>query len=161
MNPHHKQVLASWPAWLTVVLLCVTSGCSTFNRAWREAGQHPVRAKSIEGRWEGRWLSEVNGHNGKLRCLISRQPDGDYSARFRATYLKVLRFSYTVTLRVEPGEGEWRFHGEANLGKMAGGNYRYAGRATQTEFHSTFDSQYDRGTFEMRRIGEAAQAGRP
>jgi len=29
--------------------------------------------------------------------------------------------------------------------------YRYVGNATVTNFHSTYDSKYDRGIFEIRR----------
>ena len=152
MNLNRQQLLAAWPVCLIGTLLCLSCGCSTFNRAWHEAGCQPASTNSIEGRWEGRWISEVNGHNGKLRCLLSRYPNGDYAARFRATYLKVLRFSYTVTLKVDQRDDGWNFHGEENLGKLAGGIYRYSGQATQTNFHSTYDSKYDRGTFEMHRV---------
>lgn len=126
-------------------------GCSTFNRDWRAAAQQPAPANSIEGRWEGRWLSDVNGHNGNLRCLMTRESDTRYQARYRATYRKLLRFSYTVPLTVAAGDGVWQFSGEENLGKLAGGIYRYEGRATTTNFHSTYTSKYDHGTFEMHR----------
>ena len=161
MNLHRKQLNPSLPIWLTGALLCVTCGCSTFNRAWREAGRQPAQTNSIEGRWEGRWLSEANGHSGKLRCLMSRQPDGDYAARFRASYMKVLRFGYTVTLNVEFRDGVWHFHGEEDLGKMAGGVFHYAGRATQTNFPATFRSGSDHGTFEMDRPTGNASPVRP
>ncbi len=151
MNPHRQRLSAAWPALLVGALLCLVCGCSTFNRAWREAGSQPDPANSIEGRWEGRWLSGVNGHNGRLLCLMSRKPDGDYAARFRATYWGILRFSYTVTLKVERLDDGWHFRGEENLGRLAGGVYHYSGRATATELHSTYSSKYDRGTFEMRR----------
>lgn len=161
MNSHRKQVLASWPVWLLGVLLCLTGGCSSFNRAWREVGRQPTQTDSIEGRWEGRWLSEVNGHQGRLRCLMTRQTDGDYAARFRASYMKVLRFGYAVTLNVELRDGVWHFHGEEDLGKLAGGVYRYAGRATRTDFHSSYNSKHDHGTFEMRRVASVESAEPP
>lgn len=135
----------------TLVLALFVCGCSSFNREWRTAGQQPVTPDSLEGRWEGRWLSEANGHNGNLRCLISRQTNDTYAARFRASYLWVLRFSYTVPLTVEPQEGGWRFQGEADLGAAAGGVYHYAGNATRTNFHSTYRSPADHGVFEMNR----------
>jgi hypothetical protein len=138
---------------LAIALLAlITSGCSSFNREWRQAQKAPVRLDSLEGRWEGRWLSDANGHNGNLRCLITRTNGTEYAARFRATYLWVLRFSYTVSLQVEAHDGGWRFRGEEDLGKAAGGLYRYAGTATATNFHSTYDSKYDHGVFEMNRV---------
>lgn len=130
------------------VLLC---GCSSFNRAWRQAGKQPAAADSIEGRWEGRWLSDVNGHTGHLRCLLTRNADTHYTARFRATYWKIFRYSYEVNLWFEPREDGWRFRGEEDLGWLAGGVYNYEGQATSTHFHSTYRSKHDHGTFEMRR----------
>lgn len=105
----------------------------------------------MEGRWEGKWLSDVNGHTGKLRGLLSRETEDRYVARFRATYGKIFRFSYTVPLTVQPHYGGWEFDGEVDLGKMAGGAYYYEGRASPTNFLSTYRSTYDHGTFEMQR----------
>src|SRR5262245_49499068 len=105
----------------------------------------------MEGRWQGHWLSDVNGHNGALLCIVTRQENGDYAARFRATYLKVLKFGYTVPLKVERTNDVWHFSGEENLGSMAGGVYEYDGTATPTNFHSTYRSKYDHGIFDMTR----------
>jgi len=109
---------------------------------------------SIEGRWKGHWLSAKNGHNGNLRCLIASDTDGAYSARFRATYAKILRFSYTIPLNVTRSDEVWHFRSEADLGKMAGGVYQYEGTATATHFHSTYSSKYDHGDFEMSRVAK-------
>lgn len=136
----------------TLALALLVCGCSSFNREWRQAGRKPVALDSLEGRWEGRWLSGANGHNGGLRCLISRQTNDTYAAQFRASYMWVLRFSYTVPLTVESQEGGWRFQGEADLGAAAGGVYHYAGTATRTNFHSTYRSPADHGIFEMNRL---------
>jgi hypothetical protein len=138
---------AGW-AGMLLLLLC---GCSSFNREWGKAGPSPAQPDSIEGRWEGRWLSDANGHNGKLRCLLSRKPDGDYDARFRATYLKILHFSYTVPLKVQQRDDVWHFQGREDLGWLAGGVYQYDGTATATNFYSTYRSRYDHGDFEMSR----------
>ena len=134
-----------------LALTLLVSGCASFEPDWKQAGRTPAPPDAITGRWEGFWLSDVNAHTGKLRCLITHQTNDLYAARFRATYLKVLRFSYTVPLRVESRDGGWSFRGEEDLGVAAGGIYRYVGTASATNFHSTYDSKYDRGTFEMRR----------
>lgn len=130
------------------MLVC---GCSSFNRAWKQAGQQPTPTDSITGRWEGHWLSDANAHTGKLRCIVTHQTNDLYAARFRATYLKILRFSYTVPLSVITSNGVSQFRGEEDLGAAAGGVYRYIGSATPTNLHSTYDSKYDRGIFEMHR----------
>jgi hypothetical protein len=133
---------------LPLLLMC---GCSTFNRDWEKAARQSVPPDSIEGRWEGKWLSEVNGHSGNLRCLVSREGDDRCAARFRAAYARVLHFSYTVKLEIQPHFGGWEFNGEEDLGKLAGGVYTYEGRASATNLFSTYRSKYDHGTFEMRR----------
>jgi hypothetical protein len=135
-------------ALLLAMCLC---GCSTFNRDWRRASVRAASENSVEGRWEGRWISEANGHQGKLRCLMIRQSDTRYHARFRATYGGAFHFTYLVPLEMEPHDGGWEFNGEANLGKLAGGVYYYEGRATGTNLISTYRSKYDHGRFELER----------
>lgn len=151
-NPEVASEASRWPATLTglsvALLVC---GCSTFNRDWRAAANQPVATNSMEGRWEGQWLSHVNGHTGNLRCLLSHESDTRLLARFRASYWKIFRFSYSVPLQVRGGDGGWEFSGEENLGKLAGGVYRYEGRVTPTNFHSTYTSKHDHGVFEMSR----------
>jgi len=133
------------------VLLLALCGCSTFSRDWKKAAHPPAPSDSMEGRWEGKWLSDVNGHTGKLRGLLSRENDSRYVARFRATYGTIFHFGYTVPLMVQPHYGGWEFDGEADLGKMAGGVYYYEGRASPTNFFSTYRSTDDHGAFEMHR----------
>jgi hypothetical protein len=82
---------------------------------------------------------------------MSRESDEVYRARFRATYVGILHFSYAVPLTMRKHDGGWEFNGEANLGRLAGGNYYYEGRAAVTNLHSTYRSKYDHGTFELQR----------
>lgn len=138
-----------WCSCLALALL--VCGCASFNREWRNAGKQPAPPTAITGRWEGQWLSDVNAHTGKLRCIVTHQTNALYAARFRASYLEILRFSYTVPLTVSATNNVWQFQGEVDLGAMAGGVYHYTGSATPTNFHSTYDSKYDRGVFELRR----------
>lgn len=146
-----RQIFSATRWGCVLALMLLACGCSSFNREWCKAGRNPAPADAIAGRWEGYWLSDVNAHTGKLRCIITQQTNDIYAARFRATYLKILRFSYTVPLRVAASNQVWQFRGEEDLGVMAGGAYRYEGSATITNFHSTYDSKYDRGVFEMHR----------
>jgi hypothetical protein len=139
-------------AWTVALLaLLLACGCSTFQRDWRQAGRQPSLSDSLAGRWEGVWRSEVNDHDGKLRCLITFDDDTRCAARFRATYARVLRFSYTVRLEVRLEAGVWVFHGEEDLGRLAGGVFRYEGWASPTNFFATYNSEHDHGIFEMRR----------
>lgn len=142
--------LLNFAAILALLLLC---GCSRFNRAWNQAGRNPTPPDSIEGRWEGRWLSDHNGHTGKLRCVLTRTSDSTntYTAHFRATYWKIFRYSYKAEFPFESQHGVWHFTGSENLGWLAGGVYDYEGLVSSTNFHSTYRSKYDHGTFEMSR----------
>jgi len=132
-------------------LVCL-AGCSGFHREWRAAARQPAPLADLTGRWEGRWLSEVNGHEGRLRCLISRQSDGACQAYFHAQYAQILSFGYRVKLQVATNQaGTYQLAGEADLGRLAGGLYRYEGNATATNFFSTYRSEKDHGTFHMVR----------
>ena len=129
-----------------------TTGCSTFNSDWKRESATRAPAHDIEGRWEGSWLSDRNGHHGRLRCLVNRLDDGSYRARFKATYWKIFRFGYSVNLLVTREEtGPFKFQGESDLGWWGGGVYHYDGRATPGDFDSTYRSKYDHGTFRMAR----------
>src|SRR5688572_21673480 len=136
---------------VAVAVLPMLAGCSSFNREWKEAVRQPLPGDDILGPWEGRWISDVNGHNDRLRCVISPGATNAYNANFRAHYRRVFRFSYTVPLQVRKTDTNFTFSGEADLGKLAGGVYTYDGTATQTNFFSTYKSQYDHGRFELAR----------
>jgi len=141
-----KQFIRS----VALAALVVLSGCSTFNRDWKAAAANPNPANSIEGRWEGRWLSDHNGHNGRLRALIRRLDNGQYETRFHAKYGGILSFGMQVNLDVKPAGGLWQFSGQADLGKPYG-VYRYEGKASGTNFFSTYKASFDHGTFQMTR----------
>lgn len=106
----------------------------------------------LEGRWAGQWVSDVNGHKGRLRCLVTPLEATRYRARFHAKYARVLSFSYTAELTLKQGPEQWNFEGSADLGKLAGGVYHYQGHVTETNFFSTYRSKYDRGTFRMTSV---------
>ena len=109
----------------------------------------------MEGPWAGEWSSDVNGHHGRLRCLISETTNELWQARFHATYKMLwiipLTFGYTVDLSVTKEQDRFVFHGEEDLGSFAGGLYHYEGEATGENFFSTYRCDYDHGTFRMTR----------
>lgn len=141
----------------TAFVLC---GCSTFNYEWRQAAKKPVPTNDITGPWEGRWISQANGHHDALRALITAVDTNHYDVKFHAAYKKwiTVHFGYTVRMETKPShDGVVAFHGSENLGKLAGGVYTYDGHADPTNFFSTYKSKYDRGTFEMQRPGMPAR----
>ncbi|MDB6125170.1 MAG: hypothetical protein JWQ71_4163 [Pedosphaera sp.] len=132
-------------------LLFLATGCHTFNHQWKQAARQPAPPDDLSGRWQGTWKSEPSGHTDQLRCLITRQSDGLYQARFKAKYHTVLTFGYTIPLQVQSGKGEYKFNGKADLGWLAGGLYHYEGHANPTNYFSTYTSKYDHGIFQMTR----------
>jgi hypothetical protein len=142
---------------LTLALLC--AGCSRFEKDWRTAAAlNSTSTTSLAGRWQGTWKSDVNGHTDELRCLIQPAGEGQFTARYHARYRRGLfrfTFQYTVPLVAKATDSGWTFSGQADLGWLAGGMYRYAGTVSSNRFHSTYDSRYDRGTFEMQRAPRA------
>jgi len=138
---------------MMLLALFLAGGCTTFDHDWKKAGgQAPT--DDLQGRWQGVWASEADGHTDKLRCVVTKNEDGTYRARFHAKYRKVLSFGYTVPLKVEQAAGAYKFRGEADLGWLAGGEYYYEGHADRTNFFSTYKCKYDHGTFQMSRPGE-------
>lgn len=139
-----------WRLLLSALLLSFVTGCS-FNRDWRRAAQSPPPADDIEGAWIGHWRSDVNGHNGQLRCIMTPHAPNAYMARYRARFWKIFAAGYAVPLSVTNINGEFRFSGTANLGALGGGIYIYEGSATPTAFQSTYRSKRDHGTFVLHR----------
>jgi hypothetical protein len=145
---------------LLLCLLAVT-GCSTFNYEWRQAANEPAATNDITGRWQGRWISKASGHRDQLRALILKADSNHYDVKFHAAYKSetfkfiTVHFGYTVRMEGMAGtNGVVAFRGSENLGPLAGGVYTYEGNANSTNFFSTYDSKYDRGTFEMKRPAE-------
>lgn len=141
---------------MVAVLLAGCTGCSRFEKDWRAAAAlNSTGTTSLAGRWQGTWKSEVNGHTDELRCLITPTDAGGFNARYHARYRRGLfrfTFQYTVPLVATRTAEGWDFSGGANLGWLAGGLYRYEGTVRSNRFHSTYDSRYDRGAFDMQRI---------
>lgn len=143
-------IVSLFRAFIVSIFLLGASGCRTYNQQWEDAGKAPTSG-GFAGRWEGTWHSDQNGHSGKLRCITLQRNQSDYDAKFRATYQKVLRFSYTAPLQTRREGSRWFFAGQANLGWWAGGLYRYEGHANAQSFFSTYSNRYDHGTFVLEK----------
>ena len=134
-----------------VASMALMVGCSSFNRDWDALADASDSTDDIVGRWDGTWTSEQTGHSGRLRCIVTRIDEQHYDARFHAVYGAIFTFGYDVPLEVKPDEGGVSFRGSADLGFMAGGEYRYRGEATPTDFKATYHAESDHGTFAMKR----------
>lgn len=149
----------AWIFFGFIPLVLILTGCSSFNREWREAATQPAKVNGITGRWEGRWHSDANGHNDQIRALITAVDTNHFDVKFHAAYKNwqtmyaTVHFGYTVRMEAASEGSGVKFHGSEDLGFLAGGVYTYEGRADGTNFFSTYKSKYDWGTFEMRRPG--------
>ena len=133
-----------------ILALCLT-GCSSFNREYKAALTQSIPTNNISGPWEGRWLSDKNGHTGKLRAVLRKSSEEEYDAHFHATFWKIFRSSYRVPLKFKEENRRTIISGEQDLGWLSGGVYTYEGEATPARFFSTYKMKYDHGTFEMKR----------
>jgi hypothetical protein len=130
---------------LTTMLL---SSCGTgFQKEWEQAS---ASSKSIEGRWEGSWLSGANGHTGKLRCVVGPEQTGDTREfHYFATWGKVFRGSFNAVHEVTEKSGVTAFKAKHDIGTR--GTFHAEGTITPNEFHATYRAAGDHGTFVMKR----------
>jgi len=131
----------------SLAFLC---GCSSFNREWASAPS-PDGGIDIQGRWEGRWTSDKDGHTGSLKCVITETSDQRYRAHFAAVYWKVFHFAYVAELTGTLEGNAVHLTGEEDLGGLAGGVYSYDGLADSTRFNCNYTSKYDHGKFTLSR----------
>ena len=138
-------------AFAGLLLAMALSGCSTFHREWKQAGNQRPPIDDITGRWRGVWKSEATGHQGALRCVVSKESPEKYRFLYRATWKTILHGTYAVHQDVQREGHVFKMRGGADLGKLYGGRYEYEGQATHTNFFSTYRAQGDHGTFQMTR----------
>lgn len=130
-------------------------GCSSFERDWKMAKNQSV--DGIEGRWVGRWHSDYNQHNGVLRCLISKKSGNLHETRFHAKYklgLLTISYPYDTDMSITQKGASYAFKGEADLGWLAGGIYRYDGNGTSASIEMNYRASKDFGTFKLQRAKE-------
>lgn len=142
---------------LSLLVLSVLSSCgSEFRSAWKKA---PV-TQGAEGKWEGTWLSEVNGHHGKLRCVVGEPTCGHGASKtgvvpffYHATWKGFLSGSYKAEHQVrQQKDGSYVFKGEHKMPDWAGGLYHYHGTIKGDDFNASYKSSADKGTFTMKRV---------
>ena len=141
---------------LALFIAIIAVGCSSFDRDWgKAAGQSN---QGIEGRWVGRWHSDHNQHNGVLRCLINKKSEDVYETRFHAKYklsIFTISYPYDMEMTVTRTDDAFNFKGEADLGWLAGGVYKYDGTGTNNNLAINYRSPKDHGTFNLKRPGKS------
>lgn len=131
--------------------LALMVGCSSFNGEWKAAPAAGTSPDDLKGRWQGHWKSDVDGHTGSLKCVVTQTADHCYRAHFAATYWKLFRFAYVAELTGVPRDGGIHLSGSQDLGWLAGGVYTYDGQANNAHFDCSYSSKYDHGKFVMTR----------
>ena len=147
--------MTSWPntfRGFSHLLAAVFNNRSHFQRAWRAYMPAPDAMQTIQGRWQGEWVSEDTGHRGELKCLLSRISADQLDATFLATFGRFLRVGYGVQLSATATGESLRLKGESDLGMLAGGVYEYEGEVNLTEFKCSYRCKYDHGIFRMKRL---------
>ena len=141
-------------ALLLPLFFALAPACSSakYNRAWK-GYEAPADPHGFEGRWEGGWRSEWNGHDGGLRCIVTRTGTGDFLAWFDSTYgIFSFRHQALFTLTEDTVE-RIRFEGAEDLGSMFGGVYTYEGAVEEDDFRATYSAENgDHGVFTMTRV---------
>ena len=141
---------ALWSFTLAALLL---TGCSRFESDWRSPAylKPPADGEMFAGRWKGYWKSVPSGHSGSLRCLVRSVDDDTYRAHFNASWALFARFEYVAAMEVERREDHIHFAGQADLGRMAGGVYRYDGHTDGHILYCKYKSSNDHGYFKLSR----------
>ncbi len=129
----------------------LASGCTAFRSEWKSAAKIPVPTDDIAGRWKGTWRSDVNGHHGGLRCIVTKLDASSYRFYYDASYKRILHGYYTITQTVARADHTFKLRGSAELPKIFGGHYDYEGTATATNLTSNYTAKADHGVFQMMR----------
>jgi hypothetical protein len=137
------------------VLAALFNNRADFQRRWNDPAAQSKTNNGLEGRWQGEWVSEANGHRGALKCLLTKMESEEYQATFYAVYARFLSVCYSAPLHGRHSDGKLKLEGQADLGQLAGGVYRYAGEADETAFNCTYRCKYDHGTFHLRKAVQA------
>ena len=141
---------------LPALAVLIMGGCSSFNQDWEQAAQVPVQG--VEGRWIGVWHSDYNQHEGPLRCLITKKDGNTYHTRFHAKYklgFLTISYPYDMDMIITQDAKTYSFKGEADLGWLAGGLYKYDGAGSTNNLAINYRSPKDYGTFNLQRPKEA------
>lgn len=138
---------------LSLALAALLSSCAgpRFNKQWEAAlAEQSDSPASITGPWEGTWLSEKNGHTGKLRAIVDETGEDTYNFLYWATWGPGIRGTFQIDCEGEETNGVTKVRGEKKLGPF--GVYGHDAEITPKDFDATFSSEKENlGTFEMSR----------
>jgi hypothetical protein len=142
--------------YLLLMLCMILSACSgNYEKRWRQTLNS--LQPGISGAWQGHWKSHRNGHEGKLRCIVTPLKTAPTTYRFdyHATWAKVLRASFTIECATKSSpNGVWKVSGKKDLGSLFGGEFSHDAEirpASPATFKAQYQSALDQGVMEMTR----------
>ena len=131
-------------AW-TVALLA--TGCTSFEKEWKETRLQPTPKDNLTGAWTGTWQNTNNAHSGALRAVVTQVDATTYAARFHAVWASHSGSFRSKLIGQRTGD-EFTFVGRK---RILGFLITTRGQANATNFFSTYESRFDNGTFTLRR----------
>ncbi|MFZ4594033.1 MAG: hypothetical protein ACOYOF_07240 [Verrucomicrobiaceae bacterium] len=134
---------------LLLATVCLSSCGSAFRQEWNAAKAKPIPAGSIAGAWEGSWRSEVNGHQGKLRCVVPATATSTREFYYHATWAKIFSGSMKATHVLQSQAQGVKFTAQHDLGSL--GQFTAQGTITGQMFSARYHAAGDHGVFEMQR----------
>ncbi len=158
----NKTCLSLLGAALFVVML---GGCESFDDRFKAASVAMPPVGQVTGAWTGSWQSATDADGGKLKAIVTRvegEGEGEtYKVSFKASYAKILTSEHSVTLKGQRIGSTVHFEGDKDLGFFAGGQYKYSGYMTPTEFFSTYQAQDHSGSYTLKRVFTPVKEGEP
>ena len=166
LNPFRNGLRSGGLVGVALAVSFLATGCvsPSFRRVWREAkpaeGSVEIGgvAQSENGlrrspeRWEGRWESYVNGHQGSLRAVLWTESQGRVRASFEAGW-KWFVSAFDVSLEASRRRKRVWLQGEHDLKSCVGGGlYSYRGTVEGDVLWTEYRSARDHGFFELRRV---------
>jgi hypothetical protein len=141
-----------------LIVLTTLTGCSSFEREWRQCQNYAYPERELAGCWEGEWRSELNERAGRLRAIITKDGEHSYRARFKAKYAGVIPYEFDVPLEVSEDGQQCSFQGQEDLGRFIGGVCDFSGHADDAKFQATYTTdKADHGSFELKKVQENSQ----
>jgi len=143
---------------LPTFCLCLLISCGgrNFDNSWQRSNKkYNIGGKyAVTGPWEGTWLSDSNGHKGKLRCIITplggSQESGSYLFRYWATWAGPLQGGFDAEFDIEKMGSQYHVQGTQDLGTF--GSFQHEGVIQGENFEATYRSSTgDHGTFNLHR----------
>jgi hypothetical protein len=148
---HLTKTFAAAAVVVALGALVITS-CSSprYERTWQTT--RLAKDMSPLGCWEGTWRSETNGHQGKLRCLVTRMDQG-YQFHYQARWGYFFTGEFKIVCPVEPSSpGVWKVRGSKDLGTSFGGTFSHEATISQTTLEARYSAALDHGVMQLQRV---------